>query len=541
MTEWHDHFFGRKAALELLKKRVLDLKEGYRQNVALLGPRFIGKSSLIQKFISDWDDPTTISVYLNLENKDISYLYEKLVKSLLFGFTKIKNTPLQEDLTVLLEETRGALPQTVQVIEHIQQLLKQKKNSEVYQSLLSLPEIFAVETNLNCLLFIDEFHCLDNFDLTNPFQELGSKIMMHKRCLYVLASSYPEQAKQILSEKLSLLFGNFETVLLEPFDSATSQQLIGQTLHPLRIGMHLKSFLTDFTGGHPLYLNLITKELIYLSAFYKQTEVYVPLVAQAIDGIIFDSWGVLSRHFELLVEGLTQGKGMSMTSCLIALANGKNKVQDLVVESGLRQTQVVQKLNRLVETDLVEKNGNYFYLKDKLFRYWIKYVLQRRIQAVELEFGKPGKQFREEIHRVINEFQMSARKDLPMRVTELFHCFDNESIQLNGRRYKLPIFQEIIPIKMRAISGNYFDVIQAKFDEGTWLVVMKKESMTETDMNTFIQESKKLSPRPQRCVIVTLSDMDENTKVRLLQEKMWIWNGQELNTLMHVFDKPYIQ
>ena len=51
-----DNFFGRRVQLDLLKKRVIDLKEGYRQNIAFLGSRYIVKSTLLQKFIADIDD-----------------------------------------------------------------------------------------------------------------------------------------------------------------------------------------------------------------------------------------------------------------------------------------------------------------------------------------------------------------------------------------------------------------------------------------------------------------------------------------------------
>ena len=38
-----EKFCGRKVILDLLKRRVLGLKEGYRQNVALLGYPYVGK------------------------------------------------------------------------------------------------------------------------------------------------------------------------------------------------------------------------------------------------------------------------------------------------------------------------------------------------------------------------------------------------------------------------------------------------------------------------------------------------------------------
>jgi hypothetical protein len=46
--------------------------------------------------------------------------------------------------------------------------------------------------------------------------------------------------------------------------------------------------------------------------------------------------------------------------------------------------------------------------------------------------------------------------------------------------------------------------------------------------------------RPRRCVIVSLSDLDEGARLRALEERMWIWNEPELNSLMNLYDKPYI-
>ena len=49
-------FFGRAKILNLLKRRVIDLKEGYRQNIAILGNQFVGKTSLLHHFIANLDE-----------------------------------------------------------------------------------------------------------------------------------------------------------------------------------------------------------------------------------------------------------------------------------------------------------------------------------------------------------------------------------------------------------------------------------------------------------------------------------------------------
>src|SRR6185369_16235796 len=98
----HDHSFtGRQNTLDVLKKRLLGLKEGYRQNVAILGSRHIGKTAIVQKLIADHDDPSVFILYLDLESRDFTCFTRQFTKSLLYRFLKNQNLPLHEDLALL--------------------------------------------------------------------------------------------------------------------------------------------------------------------------------------------------------------------------------------------------------------------------------------------------------------------------------------------------------------------------------------------------------------------------------------------------------
>jgi len=541
LIDFDHNFFGRKATLELLSRRVLDLKEGYRQNIAFLGGRFIGKTTILQKFIRDFDDPSVVIIYLDLENRDFGSCFIKFAKGLLYNYLKLERQTLHDDISLLMESCRGRIPQTVAAIARIQTLVQENKTSEAYQGLLSLPEILSVETGKVCVVIFDEFHHLDDYGIVEAFGELGKKIMTQKNCLYIFASSYEECAKKILAEKLSLLFGNFENTIIAPFDFTTSLGFIDHNLSGIKIGLQLKNFLADFTGGHPLYLSLISQELIYLTGVYGQQEIYAPIVSAAIENVIFNPWGAISRHFELLVSGLYQGKNSgSLVPILMSLANGKHKVQDLAQSTRLKPSSLTQKLNRLMEMDIVEKNIGYFHIKDKLLSFWIKYVFERRLKCVDVEPGKARKQFKEELSKGINDFQVVARKDLSSRMLDLIHRFDDESFLVQGRKYKLPIFTEVASSKMRMANGSCFDVIHAKGEGENWVLVLKPDPVHETDLVNFLNEYKKIEPKPQRCVLVTLSELDENAKIRALQERLWVWREAELNAFMHLYDEPYI-
>ena len=541
MMDLDNNFFDRRSIIDLLKRRVIDLKEGYRQNLAFLGNRYIGKTSILNKFINDLDDEVIVPIYVDMDQKDIYYLFSKFVGSMLYNFSKFKKLILQDDIDLLMESTKKTIPQTVEEIRKIKTNLAKGKLTEAYRDLISLPEIFTSESGMFCMIILDEFHNLEELTVSNVFQELGKRIMTQKRCIYIVTSSLSGVAKKILSEKLSLLFGNFESVPITAFDLKTSQAFIEQNLRGIRIGASLRNFLIDFMGGHPFYLNIISHELIHLSILHKQNEVYLPLLTQAIENTIFNRWGIISRHFEFTINQLCNGKGNRiLPAILISLANGKHKLLDISKDVELTKNVIIQKMNRLVDLGIVCKNGNFFHYEDKLIKYWIKYVYQKKLKAIDADPERQREQFKMELIDLINNFTVVSSKDLSSRIVELLHCFDNEFFNFNGRKYKLPLFNEITPLKADKSAPYGFHVIRATSSEGVWFIIFKEDTLCENDVNVFLTESKKLDEKPQRQIIISLSELDANARLRALQERMWIWNEKEINTLLTLFDKPYI-
>lgn len=537
----YNSFCGRKKILDLVKKRVADLKEGYRQNVCLIGSQHIGKSTIMQRFLADLDDHALVAVYLDLENRDLDYMVSKTIRSLVYQFLKHKGVAFTDDLPLLIETARPLLPLTLSAVDIVRVAMSKGRCVEAFDALISLPEVFSQETGLSCILVYDEFHLIEEFGITDAFKKLANRITTQKQSLYILTSSFEERAKKILAEKLTLLFGNFEMVDVGPLDLKGSHEFIDQRLGNIRMGLQLRNFLSDFTGGRPLFLDLMTAELLNLSAIYKQQEIYAPLVVQSIENLVFSRWGALSRHFELIVSRLCIGKKARLTtSLLLSLANGRHKTEDFITDLACGKSHLTQRLAFLIDEDIVDKNGTFFYIKDKMFRYWLKYVFQRRLKAIDIEPLRERKELKEEANRAISDFQVSMRQDLPSRMIEVLGHFENDQLNLYGRKYKIPVLRDMKPLKMRHHGGCSFDVISADTDEGSWLLVLRKDPMAEADINAFTDEAKRMGLKPRRCVIVSLKELDDSTRLKALEERMWIWNERELNALMNLFDKPYV-
>ena len=309
----------------------------------------------------------------------------------------------------------------------------------------------------------------------------------------------------------------------------------------LKMSDPLRYFLIDFSGGQALPLQLICERICALAVTHQQREVFLPLLTQAIEQVLFNPWGVLSRHFDLLLQQLNPAKNnFPVLSILLALASGRKKMKDLAAECGLKQATVQQRMARLLEQGVILKNGNFYYLKDKVFRYWLKNVFCRRQSAVDLDSGRSREIFQQDLSQAYESFLVNSQKDLSTRIMDLLACFEKEAFQINGRRYELPLFQEINPARIPQVADDPMAIIRAATADGEWLVALKGGAVCENDINLILDEAKKIGPKPQRCILISLHDLDENARVRALQERMWIWSEGELRALLNIFDKPYI-
>ena len=92
-----ERFFGRDDVLALLSKRVMALKEGYRQNVAFTGQSLSGKTSILHHFISSIKDDDFITVYVEIRPEPFCIFARKFVATLLYNSLVKLGIPVEAD------------------------------------------------------------------------------------------------------------------------------------------------------------------------------------------------------------------------------------------------------------------------------------------------------------------------------------------------------------------------------------------------------------------------------------------------------------
>lgn len=524
-------FFGRSHILALLNKRVSGLGEGYRQNIAIIGPELLGKSSILRHFLSTLNNPEIIPVYLEVALEPFNYFAHRFIRALLYHFLIRGNSVVEQDLESLLKVSQQLIPKTVKTIERIEEHLKKDEQNPAYELLLDLSARIREESGKFCVIVLDEFHLLAKFHIREPFSNLANKIIVQKDTMYIIASSKPAFARRILSKELSLLFGNFETVELRPFDFKSSVRFLKRRLEGIKVSSVLEKFLAAFTNGHPFYLNIISAKLKELVKEKNSGEISPSLVAEALDFLMFNSQGILNQYFTNRLKDF-----QDCTTTLVSIAN-INRSKDVTKYNGLSRKDFTHSLNYLIEEGLVFRNGSFLEFNDHMLGFWLKSVYQRKHLSLTTDIALESKDFQAEIKEKIGEFTSDYQRSYMERIQELFRLFSNEVIEIEQRRHRLPCFSKIYPL-VEGENKNYF--IAAQDDNKCWISAISEEELSEEKVAMFIQAVKKNSSRNKRKVLIILEGIDINARLLAKQEKIWMWDLESVNLLLKHYRKPPI-
>lgn len=536
-----ENFFGRRDIIELLLKRSKALKAGYRQNVAIIGHRELGKTSLLRHFLHVLNDPEILTVYVEIKPQALEGFVNQFIRSLLYEALPQKNavSPL-ETLTELAEKVRPGAPKTVARAENILALVKARRADEAYTQLFDLTSVIRQETGRSCIVVLDEFHRLGEFGIKNAFSDFGKRIMIQKDTMYLLASSSFTASRKILAEKLSLLFGNFERVYLEPFDFSTAFGFLESRIEPLVLSDSLKQFLVSFTDGHPFFLDTIAERLKEVSLAKGERTVSRTSAGETLLKLFFESQGALNQyHLKLIAPWTHRRTNGAELGVLTALSSDVNKLKELSRATQRSSREVSKALQSLMEHELITKNGVFHRFHNRLFKFWLKEVYQRKEHSLRGQSDQ-ARSFLERIDEMIRENDELLGMDIGDRVSRLFSHFQNDIIELGEKKRKLPHFTALTRADLAGeATGRTRDLI-AKSRGRCWVCKITEEMATEKEVMELVRGADKghfVSPTK---VLIALKGCDENAKLLAKEKHVLTLGLSKMNVLMDVYGKPPI-
>ncbi|MBU1038001.1 MAG: AAA family ATPase [Candidatus Omnitrophica bacterium] len=532
-----DKFFGRDKVLEILSKRAIALKDGYRQNIALTGQSLAGKSSIILQFLHSIKEDGFIPIYVEVIKEPFRAFANKFIATMLYSALAKKGEEVSVDIEFLMERASAALPKTYSAIKHVNSSIEKEEYDQAYSSLLELTSTLKMESGLPCIVILDEFDNLESLGIRNPFVAFGKVIMVQKDTMYIVSSSRSLAIRKIISEKLSLLFGNFEVIKVTNFGARASDEFINIRLSGFDTDIFLKKFLIAFTDGNPFYLNNMIRRIKDIAIKRMTSYVGIDIVAEAILELVYNSSGTIHQYLMNYILELIDVKVRDLhISILVSIANGRNRQSEIARSLRVTHTGATDALRRLSEQGLITRSGIFYSIDDVMLDFWLKYVYERKKNLLVDGALDKTALFREDIVAYIGEFENELAISTADRLAELFNLFSNELVSLDMKNSRMPHFTKV-EVRSFADSNQF---IAASFRGNFWIVQAYERKVNENDIVAFIRNVKALDCKISNKLIIPIRGIDENAKLLAKELKISIWDSRTVNSLLTLYHKKRV-
>ena len=397
------------------------------------------------------------------------------------------------------------------------------------------------ETGKHCIVVLDEFHRLGEMGIKNAFSNFGKRIMVQKDTMYLVSSSSFSASKKILAEKLSLLFGNFERIYLEPFNFETSFDFLEKRLSPIELSESMKYFLVAFTDGHPFFLETIVSRVRELSSAKGEEQVSRATVATVLLKLLYESQGILFQFFLKWISPWMKPRARGRhLLVLTAIARGANKLKDIAAAAGLNQREASAQIQELIEHELVIKTGVFYRFHNKIFKFWLKEVFEKKELSL-LGTAAGAQDFLNRIEALAEENEKLLRTDVSDHVLKLFALFRNDIVEFGEKRRQLPHFTEFLSVPPSAAAGKGSSRgLIAKGRGRCWVCKITEEKATEKEVLELLEGAAGKAKSAATPVLIALKGVDENAKLLAKDRRVLTLGLSRLNMLMDIYGRSPI-
>lgn len=508
--------------LSALDKRVKAFTLGYRQNIALLGGDKDEISYLLSNYLQQNKSDELTYLYVTSDYSEKKSFFKSIAFSLLSDYTR-----KSESLDNLINYASPVLASTTAFIKNCL-----KKETITFLDVLETINKFITESNRRCVLIIEEF--LNLAEIFNDFYQNFSKfIIIQINCMIVLTTSNSRDAEKALSGELNLLFGNFEKVFLNENTSLANYLYLKNLLNPLSPSPLFLSFFVNILGTNIVYYDLLANtirknyqndekkaigEIVEKAIYPKETYLFQKFIKK-IDLVKF--------YFKDFIPAL---------KLLLALSQGYLRKGELASLGIYSSKDLKNRLQKLLDLNYIENLGNIYKVKDSLFSFWLTSVFQLYFSPPVLNPHQNKILLKKSLEEKFDLFKEEFDKDKLKKIMQLFSSFKNDSLRLGKNRYQLPAVEnpKIISYPVR----NFHLLI----GEGKEIVFagIKEKNVDDNDIFDFIEKGSNIKGRKVKKIFVSLDNLPPTVRLIAKNNKLTIWDINEVNRLLTVYNKPIV-
>jgi AAA+ ATPase superfamily predicted ATPase len=327
-----DGFFDRDVELARVEDALSKLVKGAPKWLCLLGPRKVGKTSLLREverrlrqtrrhrprfIVVDVFEtlPVSTEVFRQVAVEAVEVL---LARDAGRSISAALPDARAWQAALLASPRFRALPAPLQL--QVFNLAVDAPEGQALHAMLELPERLAVALGAHLVIALDEFQ-----ELAQLTRGSGADLMAllrsvwqrHQRTTYVVSGSARTTLLELTSSSRSPFFQHFEVLEVHPFDEPHAVELLTRLSAdaPHRISAALARRAFAAVGGSPFYLQVLGEALCDEAGRDEKR------LREALQRVLFSTTGRLSLYFQNEFQRLV-GRATTLAATLNALADG---------------------------------------------------------------------------------------------------------------------------------------------------------------------------------------------------------------------------
>lgn len=377
-----DEFLDREEQLARIQAAVEKLTKGSPEWLALLGPRKVGKTSLLFETARRIGDGVVFAILDVFDSVPVTAEILRLLA--LRVVDRVFSAECGQSLEATLQPSayqRALLASTrfLKLPADLRDLLLDVRDVQLtpdaIRALVQLPERLATALDLHIVVAIDEFQELAGLRVGRPGLEvlplLRSLWQRHHRVAYVISGSARTMMTDLATSQRSPFFGHFSILEIAPFDRANAIALLtsgAPSDRPIPRAIAERAF--DVLGGNPFYLQLLGEQLTGLPA-PASSPIDEDTFKEALSRLLFHPTGRLALFFERELARIV-GRSSVFLSILEEIARGPKRMNEVQAALRITSSMAVNYLARLGDAVARDPDGRY-QITDPVMALWLRW------------------------------------------------------------------------------------------------------------------------------------------------------------------------
>jgi len=530
--------------VELLKK----LHTAYLvDNIALVGPRRIGKSSIAEEFLLTLKQRNTIKFRFDVQGnmgtpgKFAVRLLRPFLSNYFMQFSNIADPRLDEieiNPSILIDAANQI---NSKILYNLSRFLvsyfppSSENERAVLEKILSFLDDFSSEMNVKTVIVLDEFQ--EIVDL-NKFKGFGNGKVLgflqniisgQKNVRYIFTGSAVRIMVDILEDKGAPFYGRVKRFNVRSFNKDDMSKLVYKcTEKP--IAAEAMNLIYTLSNGHPFYTRIIISTADELSGdegIITWQNVEESFVSEL-------SRGTLDSHCTYLFESSLaklEKRGTFLKEILRELSSGEASVTELSRRVGRKTGNLSLPLRNLYRLDLIDKSNKKYYISDPILEIWLRTVHGHNEPKLNIIKKNISKNYEEHVAALSSETGIFFESYM----REMLRKFDGQLF----KGFRLPRFNTIHGINtydnLGEVTGKPSNVEIDALCQGdeNWICEFKygKKSVKEKDIEQLNKKKmlieKKLKIQINRILYVAKCGFSK----QVLGSDVWCLTFRQLNEL----------